>query len=249
MEGRNTVGSLTDKVAIITGGGTGIGQAIAAAFVEAGAKVALVGRRAEPLEGTAAGLASDQVWCCPCDVADRNAVNRMGQAVAERFGTVSILVNNAGTNTNPRSLSEVKPEDWDLTVAVNLTGVFNTTRAVLPGMRQQRAGLIINISSIAGLRAGALGGAAYSASKHGVVALNHVINEEEVSYNIRACVICPGEVETPLLARRPVMPGPEHRAQMLQPEDLAAAALFVANLPPRACVAELIIKPTVQLYQ
>lgn len=243
------MGSLTDKVAIITGGGTGIGQAIATAFVDAGAYIALVGRRAEPLAQTAASLPADRIMCYPCDVADREAVNAMGQAVQERFGTVDILVNNAGTNTSPRSVSDVKPEDWDLTIAVNLNGVFNVTRTVLPGMRQQRDGLIINVSSIAGLRATTLGGAAYSASKHGVVALNHIINEEEVAYNIRACVICPGEVETPLLDRRPEPPGPERRAEMLQPEDLAAAALFVANLPPRACVSELIIKPTVQLYQ
>ena len=116
-------------------------------------------------------------------------------------------------------------------------------------MRENKDGVIINVSSVAGVRAGSLGGAAYSAAKHGMVALNHVINEEEVDYNIRACAICPGEVETPILELRPAPVSAERRAQMLQPEDVASAALFVAALPARACIPELIIKPTTQLFQ
>ena len=123
-------------------------------------------------------------------------------AIEEHFGAIDILVNNAGTNSNPRALAEVDPQDWDRTIAVNLTGAFNFVGAVLPAMRAKKDGIIINISSIAGVRAGKLGGAAYSASKHGMVALNHVINEEEVDYGIRACAICPGEVETPILELR-----------------------------------------------
>ena len=122
-------------------------------------------------------------------------------------------------------------------------------RAVLPGMREKKDGVIITVSSIAGLRASKLAGAAYSASKHGVVALTHSINEEEVAHGIRACAICPGEVETPILEKRPEPVSAERRAAMLQPEELAQAALFVASLPPRACVPLLIIKPTTQLYQ
>jgi NAD(P)-dependent dehydrogenase (short-subunit alcohol dehydrogenase family) len=158
-------------------------------------------------------------------------------------------VNNAGVNTNPRSVAEVDPADWDRTVASNLTGTFNFVRAVLPGMRERRDGLIINISSIAGLRASKLAGAAYSASKHGMVSLTHSINEEEKDYGIRACVICPGEVNTPIIDLRPEPVSPERRAEMLQPEDVSAAALFVASLPPRACVPELIIKPATQIYR
>ena len=159
------------------------------------------------------------------------------------------MVNNAGTNTNPRAVGAVDPEDWDHTIAINLTGVFNMVRAVLPGMRQKDDGVIITVSSIAGLRASKLAGAAYSASKHGAVALTHSINEEEVAHGIRACAICPGEVEQPLLEKRPEPVSAARRAAMLQPEELAQAALFVASLPPRACVPLLIIKPTTQLYQ
>jgi len=238
-----------DKVVIVTGAGTGIGRAVAVDFAKAGARVAFVGRRLEKLETAAAGLPEAQVSLCPCDVADRAAVNEMAAQIVDRFGPVNILVNNAGINTNPRSVGEVDPADWDRTIKINLTGAFNCVRAVLPGMRAQKDGLIINVSSIAGLRASKLGGAAYSASKHGMVALNHCINEEDSAHNIRACVICPGEVETPILDLRPEPVSAERRARMLQPEDVSAAALFVASLPPRACIPELIIKPTTQLFR
>jgi NADP-dependent 3-hydroxy acid dehydrogenase YdfG len=240
---------IQNKVVIVTGGGTGIGQAIAVDFVNAGAKVALVGRRLEKLQETAASLPQDQVMLRACDVADREAVQVMATAVAERFGPVDILVNNAGTNTTPRTVADISFEDWDRLIEVNLTGAFNCVRAVLPGMRAKKDGLIINISSIAGVRAGKLAGAAYSASKHGMMALNHTINEEEMGYNIRACAICPGEVETPILDLRPEPVGAEQRARILQPEDVSAAALMVARLPARACVPLLVIKPTSAVYK
>ena len=238
-----------DKVVVVTGAGTGIGAAIARGFADTGARVAFVGRRPEPLAAAAAGLDADRILLHSCDVSDRSAVADLASAVEAEWGAVDVLVNNAGINTNPRAVGDVAPEDWDQTIAINLTGVYNMMRVVLPGMRQQNDGLIITISSIAGLRASKLAGAAYSASKHGAVALTNSINEEEVESGIRACAICPGEVETPILAQRPEPVSAQHRAAMLQPEELAQAALFVASLPPRACVPLLVIKPTVQLFQ
>ena len=240
---------LVNKVVVVTGAGTGIGAAIARGFAEAGARVAFVGRRSEPLAAAAAGLDAERVLLHPCDVSDRGAVEALAAVVAAEWGAVDVLVNNAGINTNPRSVGQVAPEAWDQTLAINLTGVFNMVRAVLPGMRQQNDGLILAISSIAGLRASKLAGAAYSASKHGVVALMNSINEEEVASGIRACAICPGEVETPILAQRPEPVSAQRRAAMLQPEELAQAALFVASLPARACVPLLVIKPTTQVFQ
>jgi NADP-dependent 3-hydroxy acid dehydrogenase YdfG len=238
----------TDKTVIVTGAGTGIGRAVAVDFVKEGARVAFVGRRLEKLKEAAAGLPETQAACYACDVADRAAVNAIARQVVDQFGPVDILVNNAGTNTNPRSVAEVDPDDWDRTVAINLTGAFNFVRAVLPGMRERKAGLIINVSSIAGLRASKLSGAAYSASKHGMVALTHSINEEEKDYSIRSCVICPGEVNTPIIDLRPEPVSEERRANMLQPEDVSAAALFVASLPSRVCIPLLVIKPTSQIF-
>jgi NADP-dependent 3-hydroxy acid dehydrogenase YdfG len=239
----------SQKVVLVTGAGTGIGQAIARSFVAQGALVGFMGRRQEALEQAAAGLPAAQVEVLACDVSQRQAVNDAVSRLADRFGSIAMLVNNAGTNTNPRSVGEVDPQDWDATVNINLTGVFNCIRAVLPGMRRLGDGLVINVSSIAGLRGSKLAGAAYSASKHGVVALTSSLNEEEMDHGIRACAICPGEVETPILDRRPEPVGPEHRARILQPDDVAAAALFVAALPPRACVPLLVIKPTTQIFQ
>ena len=241
--------AFVDEVVVVTGAGTGIGEAVAREFVDAGARVVFVGRRTEKLVVAAAGLDAERVMLRSCDVADREAVDALAAEVAAEWGTVDILVNNAGTNSNPRAVGEVDPQDWDRTIAINLTGVYNMVRAVLPGMRAQRDGVVITVSSIAGLRASKLAGAAYSASKHGAVALTHSLNEEEVENGIRACAICPGEVETPLLEKRPEPVGAERRAAMLQPEELARTVLFVASLPPRACVPVLVIKPTAQIFQ
>ena len=123
---------LKDKVVIVTGAGTGIGRAIAGAFLREGARVAVVGRTLETLQETAQGAPGEYMMIHRCDVADRAAVVEMAAAVVARFGPVDILVNNAGTNTSPRGVSTVDPSDWDKTVAVNLTGVFNCCRAVLP---------------------------------------------------------------------------------------------------------------------
>jgi len=241
--------SFAKQIVVVTGGSSGIGRAIARGFAERGARVAFVGQNRERLEEAVKGLLEERVKCCSCDVADRGAVDGMMREVEADWGTVDVLVNNAGINTPKRSVAEVEPEDWDRTMAINLTGPFNMVRAALPGMRAKGGGLVINVASIAGLRAGKVAGAAYAASKHGLVSLNHSLNEEEKENGIRACVICPGEVETPILDKRPVPVSAEHRARILQPEDVAAAALFVASLPPRACVAELVITPRLQGFR
>lgn len=239
---------LEGQVAVITGGATGIGWAVAQAFLKEGARIALVGRSEDRLKEAAAKISHDRVLCCSCDVSEREAVNATIERILKEIGIVTVLVNNAGINTRKRSVAEVDPRDWDQTIGINLTGTFNCVRAVLPGMRERRFGLVINIASIAAKRALKLAGAAYSASKHGVLALTHNINEEEAEYGIRATAICPGEVDTPILDQRPHPVSKTHREGILKPEDIAAAALFVARLPHRACVPELIIKPLSQVY-
>jgi len=168
--------------------------------------------------------------------------------VSQSQGAIEILVNNAGLNIKQRSLRELTPESWQLLLRANLDGAYYCLHAVLPRMLERREGLIINISSIAGKRASPLGGAAYAAAKFGLRALGLALAAEEKDSGIRVSTIYPGEVDTPILEQRPQPLVPEHRQQILQPEDVAAAVLFVATLPPRVSVPELVIKPTRQLY-
>jgi NADP-dependent 3-hydroxy acid dehydrogenase YdfG len=234
--------SLQGKVAIVTGGGTGVGAAVALALSQAGAQVTIVGRREEPLRQTAAqvGEGAPLRWHV-ADVSDRAQMARL----VEQCGPVDLLVNNAGVNIPKRKLAELEAADWDQLFAVNVTGAFNLIQLVLPGMRARHGGLIVNIASIAGVRPSLVAGAAYNASKHALVALNTSINLEESANGIRSTLLAPGEVNTPLLDRRPVPVSAEARARVLQPEDVAAAVLFVAQLPARACVPELILTPTI----
>ena len=236
--------TLDGTVAIVTGAGTGIGAAVAIALHGAGAAVTLIGRRPEPL-AEVAGRLGDRVHACACDVSDYDAVQAAVEEAARAHGPATILVNNAGINTNPRSVADVSLPDWDLTVAVDLSGVFYCVRAALPAMRAAGGGTIVNIASTAGRWGSSLAGAAYSSAKHGVVGLNSVINEEESRNGIRCTVILPGEVETPILDRRPEPVSAERRRAMLQPEDVAAATLLAATLPDRACITELVIKPRI----
>lgn len=240
---------LEGKTALITGGGTGVGRAIAIGFAQAGCRVAILGRREAPLRATCdAADGPKLIEYYVVDIADRQKAFAVAGEATEKFGRIDILVNNAGVNIRERTLAELSPESWDLVMNVNATGAFNLIHAVLPQMRARKDGVIISISSIAGCRPSPLGGAAYSASKHAMSALTRVIGLEELENGIRATVISPGEIDTPILEDRPVKVSDEHRRRILQAEDVAAAALFVATLPPRANVPELIIKPTTQAF-
>jgi NADP-dependent 3-hydroxy acid dehydrogenase YdfG len=240
---------LKTKTALITGGGTGIGAAIAVALAREGCRTAICGRREDKLR-EAAGQFRGQpaILYRAADVADRQSVAELFAWAEKQLGRIDILVNAAGVNIVKRSMAELDPRDWDLLVAVNATGAYNCMRAALPQMRQRKDGLIINISSIAGKRTGPLGGVAYNASKFAMSALGMTVSAEEKDNGIRVTNIYPGEVDTPILEHRPVPVTAEHRARILQAEDVAAAALMVVHLPPRAHVPELIIKPTTQAY-
>ena len=237
--------ALTNQVALVTGGGPGVGAAIARRFAGAGARVVIVGRREEPLRKVAESLDSALVETAAADVTDRAQVAQLVERVVGAYGRLDILVNNAGVNLPERRLEQLTPENWDMLMEINATGAFNMMHAVLPHMRRQGGGVIISISSISGVRPSALAGAAYSASKHALTALSKVVGIEEGDHHIRATLIHPGDIDTPLLEKRPTKVSEEIRAIILQPDDVAAAALFVAELPARACVPELIIKPTV----
>jgi NADP-dependent 3-hydroxy acid dehydrogenase YdfG len=242
------MGRLEGAVAVVTGGGSGIGEAAAVALAREGADVALVGRRREPLEEVAALVGREGRRALPValDVADADAVQRLAAEVVDSFGRVDVLVNSAGINVPRRDLASLSVEDWHRVLQINLTGTYLTTNAFLPAMRSRRAGTVVNISSMAGYRPSALTGPAYNAAKAGVNSLTESVNMAERRNGIRACVICPGEVATPILENRPVPPSAEARATMLQPEDIADTVVFVATLPQRAHVELLTIYPTEQ---
>ncbi len=240
---------LTNKTILITGGGSGIGLAAARLFLKEGAKVAITGRNESKLKQAAVDLrAADRLWHGPCDVTVPVNVKNLVAQVQQKLGKIDILVNNAGLNIKDRGIRQLTPDSWDELVRANLDGAFYCIHAVLPDMLQRQDGLIINISSVAGKRANPLGGAAYAAAKFGLSALGICLAAEEKDSGIRVCNIYPGEVDTPILENRPTPVSAEQRQKILQPDDVAAAILFVAQLPPRVSVPELVIKPTSQLY-
>lgn len=234
--------TLEGKVAWVTGAGTGIGRAGAEALAAAGARVVLSGRRAAQLDEVAAAIAraGGKAETQPLDVSDRAAVERAATAI----GAVDILVNSAGLNTPKRFWRDLAAEEWDRVVRINLDGTTYCILAVLPGMRARRSGVIINVSSWAGRYETQFTGAAYNASKFGVSALTETLNMEEGANGIRACVVCPGEVATPILKNRPVPPSAEEMAKMVQPEDMGRVIRFIAETPPHVVVNEIVVSPT-----
>jgi NADP-dependent 3-hydroxy acid dehydrogenase YdfG len=240
---------LANKTALITGGGSGIGLATAKALLEEGARVVIAGRDEAKLAAAAKSLnAGSRLAYLATDVTKVDQVQGLVRRATEILGRIDILVNNAGLNIKDRAIRQLTPAAWDQLIRANLDGAFYCIHAVLPRMLERKDGLIINISSIAGKRAGPLGGAGYAAAKFGMTALGICLGAEEYASGIRVSNIYPGEVDTPILVQRPTPVTEEHRQKILKAEDVAAAVLFVATLPPHASVPELIIKPTSQVY-
>ncbi len=240
---------LAGKTTLIIGGGTGIGAGCALAFAQAGSTVAISGRRLDKLQATAAKfVGSPAILCHAGDVSIREQAQELIEWATKTLGRIDIMINCAGINIPKRSMRDLDPADWDKLIQVNATGAFNAMHYVLPQMRSRNDGLIINVSSVAGIRASVLGGVAYSASKFAMTALGTTVAIEEKNSGIRITNVYPGEVETPILDARPVPVSAEHRAKILQPEDIASILVAIAQLPPRAHVAELVIKPTTQEF-
>jgi 3-oxoacyl-[acyl-carrier protein] reductase len=235
-------GMTSSRVALVTGATEGIGRAVAFSLGRAGWSVGVCARTPARLERLllelrGAGVAAEGL---PADVGDEAQVKGLVQRVSTTLGTIDTLVNNAGMLV-AKPFLDLTLEDWDATMRTNLRSLFLVTREVLPGMRTLGRGDIVNISSLAG-RNGFVGGTAYVASKHAVLGFSKSLMLEERKNNIRVIALCPGSVDTGMLANQPLLPSvPE---KILRPEDVAETILAALQLPGRALVSELDIRPT-----
>ena len=240
------MGTLTGKVAWVTGAGSGIGQAAAVALAKEGATVVLTGRRKAPLQETAATIkkAGGKADVQAGDLMKAASVTKIAKAIEKKHGRCDILVNNAGLNILERQWAKLTPANAQLVIEGNLSSAFYCSTAVLPMMRKNKGGVLIHTSSMAGRHPSLLSGPAYSAAKHGVVAMSHTINQEECVNGIRSCALLPGEVATPILDKRPVPVTAAERKRMAQSEDVGDLIRYVACLPAHICINEVWITPT-----
>lgn len=239
---------MNDKICIVTGAGSGIGEATAVKLAGLGATVALVGRTGSKLEKVRETIttAGGDAEVHPCDVGDPDAVTSMVDDVVTAHGRVDLLVNNAGFSSHNRTVLTITPEEAKAMVDTNLLGPFYLCKAVIPSMLDAGRGTIVNVSSISGLMASRLGGPVYGAVKAGLRNFSINLNLEFKNMGIRSVCVLPGEVDTPTLEYRPVMPSHEDRETMMAPDDVADAIVSVVTLPQRALVEELVIRPTHQ---
>ncbi len=234
-----------NRTAVVTGGGSGVGRATALKLAAQHWRVVVVGRRAETLQETIqlAGANAFRITHHACDIGNAPAVGEMGRQILAQQREVQLLVNAAGTNAPRRALEVLSLEDYHAMIATNLNGAYYCVQAFLPQMRARRNGLIVNIVSDAAKQASAKAGPAYVMSKFGLVGLTQSINAEERPNGIRACAILPGDIDTPLLDKRPAPPDATARAKMMRAEDVADCALFCINLPEHVVVEEMLVRP------
>jgi len=237
--------SLKDQVVLVLGASSGIGRETAVLFAREGARVIASARRGDRLRSLQHQVVKEghSLDIAAADAANANEMEQLAERTRDQCGKIDVMVYVTGTNVPDRSMKRLNPKIWDMMLSVNLNGAYYITSAVLPAMRQAGAGHLIYVSSISALVPD-ISGAAYQASKRGLLGLAHAIRVEEKENGVRTCVICPGLVDTEILDKRPVKPGPEVLAKALQAEDVAEAILAVAKLPPRVVVPEMQVLPT-----
>jgi NAD(P)-dependent dehydrogenase (short-subunit alcohol dehydrogenase family) len=231
---------LNGQVAVVTGGGRGIGAAVARKLASLGASTTICGRTLPPLQETAAGIIASGGHCeaVQCDVCQLSAVDELARRVQAAFGRIDILVNNAGIGDFAGPLHDLSPQQWEAVLNTNLRGVYYCIRAFAPMMLQARSGHIVNISSLAGKNP-VRNGAAYAASKWGLNGLTYSVAEELRGHNIRVAVVCPGSVDTELSPHTGKDPG-----KMLQPDDVAHVVAMLVTQAPRSFASEVLLRPT-----
>jgi NADP-dependent 3-hydroxy acid dehydrogenase YdfG len=240
------MGLLDRKVALVTGAGTGIGRESAILLARDGARVVLTGRRLQPLQDVV-GLIENSggtAVAYSLDIASRREIFATIAWIRDSFGPVDLLVNNAGSASKVLNARFVSEEEWNATINVNLTAVFNLSQAVLPDMLARGEGTIITVSSLAALNPNLLGGAAYGAAKAGVKNFMTFLHNTYRNQGIRATTILPGETDTPIMDNRARPPRESERAMMLDPHDVAQAVALCASLQKGAVIPELHICPT-----
>jgi NADP-dependent 3-hydroxy acid dehydrogenase YdfG len=239
------MGQLEGQVAIVTGGGTGIGRETAKLLAAEGARVVIAGRRKPPLDAVVAEVerAGGQAVARQADVSNLDEAAALGEWTGQTYGRVDVLVNNAG-HSSPNRTVWVDHEDWSRVVDVNLNGIFALTRAVLPTMVERGGGTIITVTSLAGLRPGLISGAAYGAAKAAARNFMQFVHTTLRDQGIRATTIVPAEVDTPILDARPHPPDEGARATMMQADDVARAILLCVTMPPRTVIEEIVMSPT-----
>jgi NADP-dependent 3-hydroxy acid dehydrogenase YdfG len=233
-------------IAWITGGSSGIGLAAAESLAEAGWRVVLSARGEAALRAAAEriGAAGGEAETAVMDSGSRPQVEAACQGILKRHGRIDVLINSAGFNVAARQWHELDADDFDRVLAGNLGGTFYAINAVLPAMRAQGEGVIVNIASMAGKTITPGGGVAYSIAKQGVIALTASVNQAEFRHGIRACAISPGEVATPIMLKRNPSPSKDVLDRMLRAEDVGRAVRFVVETPPHACIQEIVMAPT-----
>jgi NAD(P)-dependent dehydrogenase (short-subunit alcohol dehydrogenase family) len=231
---------LSGKAAVVTGGGRGIGAAIARRLADMGAACVICGRSPGPLRQTAAEITNRGGRCeaVPCDVNDYASVESLASRVQKTFGRLDILVNNAGIGGFGGQLHTMPLEEWDKVLNTNLRGVFYCIRAFAPMMIAAGGGDIINISSLAGKNP-LPGGAAYAASKWGLNGLTYSVAEELRTHNIRVATICPGSTHTELSPHSGRDP-----KKLLQPDDVAHVVAMLVMQEPQSFASEVLLRPT-----
>jgi NADP-dependent 3-hydroxy acid dehydrogenase YdfG len=238
--------SLQNERVLVLGASSGIGKETAKLFANAGAKVYASARRIERLEELAAELKAggQDISIGAADAASHASMEALAADAVSKLGGVDILVYATGTNTPNRAMSRLTREIWNELLEVNVSGAYSLTAALLPAMREARKGYLIYVSSISG-KYGDVSGAAYQASKRGMLGLAAAVRAEEKENAIRTCVVCPGLVDTELMEKRPVKPDAATLGKALQAEDVAELIFSIAQLHPRAVVPEVEIWPTV----
>ena len=234
--------ALQGQVAIVTGGGRGIGAAIARRLAEMGAATIITGRTAQALESMAGQIRHAGAVCEPvvCDVTSLPDVERLAKRVEQTWGRADILVNNAGVGAFSTPLHQLPPDDWDAVMNTNLRGVYYCIRAFALMMIAAKKGHIINISSLASKNP-LPNGAVYAASKWALNGLSYSVAEELRPHHIRVAVVCPGSTLTQL--------GPhtgKDAARMLQPEDIAHVVEMLVTQSPQSFTSEVLIRPTLK---